>query len=480
MSAFLWVGDFEYGDHGDIAHAIFGKALGFGREKFPPNLSALRGLLKENGVILATSYAEALALIDSQLLDFDFVVLDIDLVLTGEESEDARPMIVPELTQWYEYDPNALNEEQSYALARDKMKPVAGYHLWTHLVIDKGFPKDRVQFCSRHGEHLESITKSFHPAKIAAPEIFRKDDGRIGGWVAESSRKQYIWLRRNIINYCAALASHLRSISSDRRSFLRLSQFPGESTQAFTLDLARAMIKDLPLYLPENVPDKNVPQILHAFVRAMTMQWDRFNANQCCREEFKKREGREYKKAFREGFRAGASVLKLARNTVSHPSGSSIEFDCVDVALLFVLNKNVIFNLEGISVQSAFESRLLRLEDRDPEFNFDDLRSSIQRSRKTIGSWAKAAGLGNHEGVGDCLRELQKDSSPEYHRDAATWMFRMLWHELMWNSASADRAKFEQQVRNIGMAQNAVYRVAKACLGKAFPDIYRRGFPRGA
>ncbi len=467
MSSFLWVEDFDDGRYRQVAFEHFGDAFKLLPEQFPDDLPTLVRFLKERGVTLATTYAEGRRVIDGQLNDIDFVVLDIDLALVGEDPEEDHPLVLPELESWYDYHPQSPDEEASYDSARTRMKRVAGYHLWTHLIINKGFPRSRIQFCSQHGDHLNSIEQSFKPAMIVAPEIFRKADGRIGPWVAGSYCHEYVSLRRNVIDYCDAVTNYLETYSGSPKVVLRLSGLPGKTTSDFGIDQALELLEGLPRNLPRRVDDgQDIRKVLHAFVRAMTIEWDRHSADPAQREEFEKNQGKTYKKAFDEQIRSAASVLKFVRNTLSHGSGSSVQFECQDVGLLFLLNMDTMLNLESMDAHQRYENKFLNLNSDTELPPSKDLLQRLERSKETIEALAIKVGVSALGGTGDCLRKLQAASSPEF-APGVKWFFRMLWHEMFWNleNPSAFEAKLSA-VRN--READLVRRVARESFSRAF------------
>ena len=418
-------------------------------------------------IYLETNLTDALRFIadKNQLAKIDYIVLDIDLKIADDpEDESANQDILAEVFKWYEGLPEV---EQRIAL-----KKVAGYHLWTRLVIDGGFPRDRIQFCSQHGNYLNSIKESFGTAKIVSPEVFRKGDGQASEWIARQARDPYTSLRRNVIDYCAALLSHLILQTDDSPSMLRLAQFPGKTARDFKRHHALEMLEMLPRHLPPWVPDRNLPEILRGYARAMTMEWDRFGASKDDRAEFKERVGKEYKNMIASRFRSAASVLKLLRNTLSHASEKPILIDCADAGMFCVLNMNAIYCLDVVAGREVCEHKLLPNHLSGNYSGINEFHSCIESSKESVVKLARYANIltttkeGAEQGVGELLRGLQEKSSPEYQRDAIKWIFRMLWHELAWNGRTIEN--FAKQIQEISQSTDPVHRVAMACRDRAF------------
>ena len=468
MAAFLWVEDFDGGTYRTTTDDVFGKLAGkFG--DIPDDKDDLQDYLTAKNIYLETNLTDALRFIadKDQLAKIDYVVLDIDLKIADDpEDESANQDLLAEVFKWYEGLPEV---EQRIAL-----KKVAGYHLWTRLVIDGGFPRDRIQFCSQHGNYLNSIKESFGTAKIVSPEVFRKGDGQASEWIARQARDPYTSLRRNVIDYCAAITSHLLLLTDDSPKMLRLAEFPGKTAMDFTRYHALEMLEMLPRHLPPLVPNENLPDILRAFGRSMTMEWDRFDVSPKMREEFLARTGTAYNDAIDFSMQSGASVLKLLRNTLSHATGKPTPFDCPATAMLFVLNMNVIYCLDDVSGIEKLENNLLPAPSQSNDAEIDELlQRTLQQEASIVRDLARWADInpnsettGKARRVGDLLRQLQFKSSAEYQRDAVKWLFQMLWHELTYG-AEAPR-KFASRVASIRTGSNPVHRVAMACLDRAF------------
>jgi hypothetical protein len=434
----------------------------------PDDKDDLQDYLAAKNIYLETNLTDALRFISDkdQLTKIDYVVLDIDLKIADDpEDETENQDLLAEVFKWYD----GLPETE----LRSALKKVAGYHLWTRLVIDSGFPRDRIQFCSQHGEYLDSIKKSFDPAKIVSPEVFRKGDGQASEWIARQARDPYTSLRRNVIDYCDAVVSHLRLLTGESQEMLRLAQFPGKTAMDFNRDHALEMLEMLPRHLPPLVPEGNLSEILRAFGRAMTMEWDRFDASRKMRDEFKERTDWDYNNAIDISFRCGASVLKLLRNTLSHTTGKPTSFNSRDAAMFFVLNMNVIYCLDDIAGIVTSEQNLLPAISPSNDSQIDELlRLTLQQEATFVREMAQRSECtlvnektGDALRIGDLLRGLQLKGSPEYQQQASKWVFQLLWHELTYG-ADAPR-EFARRVALIRESSNPVHRVAMACLDRA-------------
>lgn len=465
MTAFLWVEDFDGGAFRDTTNDVFGTCVG-DRSAIPDEKEDLRDYLGAKGIYLETSLAAALNFIEDRdkLATIDFVILDIDLRISDDPDDEVGNTYLDGILDWYA----SLQKNEQ----RSKLKAVAGYHLWTRLVIDHGFPRDRIQFCSQHGEYQESIKDSFTPARITPPDVFRKGDGRTKAWITQQIGNTYVRLRRCVVDYCGIVSRWIncKSASAD---IIRLSRMPGESTRDFKAHHAIEMMEMLPRYLPSQVPADSVQEVLRAFVRALTFEWERFSASKNDLAIYQARIGKSYNKAIESRFRAGASVLKLIRNTLAHSSNKPVRMLCEHAALTFVLNMQVVFVLEGLNDLKLIENKLLTGNTfNSGECCAEEVRVALLRSQSSVSVLASSYHIplvsddGKARSVGELLRRLQDSAATEYQQDASIWTLRMLWHELAYGFD--DARKFADRFDQISHSHDPIYRVAMAALKLAF------------
>lgn len=416
MSAFLWVEDFEGGQYQEFAHAIFGRALGLEKKQIPNEVNALREFLQARQVMLATNYVEAARFIVERLSDVDSVILDIDLELLGEEATEDRPVVNKVLELWYEYKPQAANEPELYNAARDKMKLVAGYHLFLELVLNQGFPRSRILFCSNHGKHLKSIEKSFKPAKIEPPEIFEKKDPRVSEWVAEVQSEPYSRLRRSVILACREILDQLGHAQTE----FRMSNFPGVAPGQLGAVDAKNLLETLPQLLPAyHVQGVTRQTAFRLFVRTLTQDWDKVH----------------YKNAsFKLPDRAFAAVLVHARNWTSHDAKALTQLTESDMAFLFLIALRTCFNLSRTKLE-GFEVALLSQIGEAAVLDMAKLKEYFEQTDAEVTEdWMKLPADKRSLGTGSIyfanrVNELQQAGKipPGGHEKR---LRQILWHQL--------------------------------------------------
>jgi hypothetical protein len=366
VSTFLWVEDFEGGQYREFGHALFGKAFGLEASAFPDNENDLREFMKHNQVVLATNFAKAANYVDKNLRDFDYVVLDIDLNLLGEDVDDDLPWVEPVLERWYGFDPNAENIEASYDVARQKMKEVAGYHLFMDLVMNRGFPRDRILFCSNHGNHLDSINKSFEPARIEAPSIYKKSDEAVKQWIADQFEKSYPKLRRGIIVACEQLLKRMRC----NQIRFSMPDLPRKGTSELTENNAEILLETLPRLLPayeNSVTERKIA--FRLFARTLTQDWDKVD----CKNKIK------------QPVKAFSAVLVNVRNWTSHDPKALSEMDEGFVAYLFLIAMRSCFDLPHNRLE-GYERALFPLIGKAAVLDMGELTKDYMRSNGDVES----------------------------------------------------------------------------------------------
>ncbi len=434
MSTFLWVEDFDGGQFQEFSSAIFYQALGIEKMGFPNEESLLRPWLREHHITLATNYAEAARMIEDCLDEFDSVVLDIDLNLIGESAEEDVPVVQPILERWYGYNHKADDEEASdasYDGARDKMKGIAGYHLFLDLVLKRGFPRDRILFCSNHGDQLKtSIDESFEKARIEAPDIWRKDDSRVSDWVSHQQKDPYLRLRRWIILACREV---LEQMSHDQCCY-KMANLPGDATSKLSVENAKVLLETLPRLLPVIEPaEREKQQIFRLFVRSLTQDWDKV--------VFKSKELKSPDKAF-------AAVLKNARNWTSHDMHALSMLDEADVAFLFLIMLRASFSRQDKGDRlEKFEEQMLPLLGAEVELDMSKLKTTLKTSYEEIqGMHAELAErVDEPRGYfSNMVNNLQQKKAIPAD-NLMQRLMQILWHQLSWQN---DEGEFSPQLKH--------------------------------
>lgn len=338
MSAFLWVEDFEGNQYQEFTNNIFGKAFGLRLNEIPNNDNYLRKYLEDKNVYLVSTFAEADNFINSRLADIDFVILDIDLKTFDEYSDDIRPVALANvLTNWYGYDANASIEDKSFNEACDRLKPEAGYHIWKNLVMQHGFSRDRILFCSNHAGYLDTIKSSFSGAKIDTPEIYEKRDPFVEQWVNEKINDPYSVLRRGVIMACREL---LNRVNTDPTTF-KLPNITPNREPKLDINNAKILLETIPLLMPQDASPPRQLVVFRILIRTLTQDWDKQI---------------DFKNMDLSSDKAMATALKAARNFTSHDGEALSRMNVADVTFLFLICLRMSFDL-GKNIES-FEAYL--------------------------------------------------------------------------------------------------------------------------
>ncbi len=328
MSYFLWIEDFE-----NSAKATASDVLGsaFDESHFAEDKRALKRNLKTQGVFIELSFQDGLGFIRQQLNKIDYVILDIDLRAYSDEINDD---VLKLLTDFQGYQKQEDETEDEALLTREcnRLKEIAGFYLYTELIVELGFPKQHILFCSNHGENTLTIQDAFKAAKIALPQIYQKSDSLVKDWVKTRYENPYSRLRRGIIEACNSLKNLI-----DSENKLLFNGFIEETEKKISLADSHNYLEVLANFLPLREPvDKST--LYKLFIRTLTHEW----------------EATEPKK-----IRGLAWIMKSTRNWITHNSTLFNMLDETMVAYLFIMNMRIMFSFDE-TVQS-YENILLSL-----------------------------------------------------------------------------------------------------------------------
>ena len=172
MSYFLWVEDFENSPK-VTASNVFGSILN--DEFFVEDKRNIKKLFADKGIFVELNFQDGLDFIQQELdKKIDFIILDIDLPAYGKDGINND--VLQLLADFENYQPrdDEAEDEALRQKACDELKKIAGFYLYTKLVVELGFPKQHILFCSNHGENTKTIQEAFKTAKIIKPEIYEK------------------------------------------------------------------------------------------------------------------------------------------------------------------------------------------------------------------------------------------------------------------------------------------------------------------
>lgn len=332
MTHFLWVEDFNASEDkrpdniiSSTVKSVFGSVLGESelRIQLGEDEYDAQDFLEEKGILLKLNLLEALEFIRNpdELAKIDFVVLDVDMPLRRDGQKDNNNYL-PSLIEQYE--------------SADDLRKIAGYQIYTELVIELGFPKSHILFCSNHASYFDKLKGKFASANIKPPlssnpdkPFLTKDDKTdIKQWLDEA-QCDYFVLRRGIIEGC----QYLKKLNQPPTAF---NQFQ-ESGKETNLDEIHDYLQILENFLPLRKPyDKATCYKL--FLRTLTHEWE---------------------SAKPEKIKGLAWIMKSTRNWITHNSNLFNALDEKMLAYLFIINIRLMFGIDE-AVQS-YEKILLNL-----------------------------------------------------------------------------------------------------------------------
>jgi len=275
MSHFLWVEDFSGNTSKSATETVFGEWLK--NQTLPNTETGIKKLLKKHGVFVELSFLSGLQFIHNpdKLLSVDYIILDIDLIIESDVEADDRERLINILQGYYGYDPQSTDDnakQQSLNKAKGELIPKAGYQLYTELVIEIGFPKDHILFCSNHGQEHKNIQGIFKAAKIDLPQLLSKDDkAKVQAWIRQRRQNPYSVLRRGILN----VIDHVEKEINNNN--LKLT--PPFAKEADPVNAA-TFLKGLKFLLKDELKEPNKEEQRHLFLTlcdTLTKPFERFS-----------------------------------------------------------------------------------------------------------------------------------------------------------------------------------------------------------
>jgi len=360
MVHFLWVEDFEGDNFKSYTECLFGELLP-NKADIPDGHGELKQFLQPHGVFLQTHFLDALEFIrdSEQLFKIDFVILDIDLPIAQYEDENNY---LPEILARYQNDEQALRK-------------VAGYQLYIELVIELGFPKQRILFCSNHADYLNAVLQAFDNAKISLPNELcsnvdkhhipsKADVQFLHDWVRDARYNLYLAIRRTIVEYC----QFLKAITNKGEN-VQFELFFDETRKLSYSDM-RIYLEVLQSLLPlreHEIPSKKSKrQLYKIFLRTLAHQWDAVTHEKDLSDP-----------ALLSYF----TVMKTLRNWLSHIGDKLDRVDEKLLAFLVVVNMRAMY---GDKVNIELENQLLALIGKPVEIDPDQLQRQLYFSYQYV------------------------------------------------------------------------------------------------
>jgi hypothetical protein len=272
----------------------------------------------------------------------------IETETTSEElriNRDYRKMWQALQHQW-EDDFNALFSENVDLPLLQKW--IAGYQIYTELVIELGFPKAHILFCSNHASYFNELKGKFASANIKLPlssnpdkPFLTKDDAAdIKQWLNDAQHDYFV-LRRGIIEGCRHISTNM---SEDK---LRFKDFINETVKKVSIEDLHDYVKVLENFLPLREPSDTHKAVLYKlFVRTLSHEWEAAEPKQLNKQNKQ------------NGLYAFSWIMKMSRNWLAH--GKVFEqLTAPDLAYLFIVNMRAMYDLGDKLL--PYEKRLLGL-----------------------------------------------------------------------------------------------------------------------
>ena len=328
MSYFLWIEDFEgcevKATASDVLSEITPDAVNCSDKE------ELKRYLKSENLFLELSLQDGLEFIKNRLEEIDYIILDINLVpyLEDDPINSSLKSILSEFHNYSAQENESLLEqrERIKALCSDaQLKENGGYYLFTQLIVEKGFPKQHILFCSNHGDTTTSIQDTFKSAKIALPPIYKKSDKEVNEWVKSCYENPYSRLRRGIIEGCRSIIKLIED-NNLTKDDLKFNDFINESEKKVSFEDMRDYVKVLEKSLPLREPNDSDKAVFYKlFIRTLSHEWEA---------------------AEPKNIKGLAWIMKNTRNWIVHNSNLFNALDEQMLAYLFIVNMRVMFNFD--------------------------------------------------------------------------------------------------------------------------------------
>ncbi|MEN8219731.1 MAG: hypothetical protein ABFS56_25950 [Pseudomonadota bacterium] len=414
MSQFLWVEDFGDVDVDATATSVFGGILA--NQSIPDDEFGLKKLLANQGILLKLDFVEALEFIRNpeELLSIDYIILDISLsVDITKNIRTETDEYLQTLLQRYHADKQTACKE---------LEKMAGYQLYVELIMEIGFPKEHILFCSNHAEELSSIANAFEEAKLPLPKIPTKqreeDIAKVQAWVKKNKENPYSVLRRGIINGC----KHLQSLlENQQEAAIQFGEFV-KSARTISVPDMQDYLETLQNILPLRQPD-NPQRLYKLLVRSLAHEWDAAypdNLPKCDQDGKDCFQARSVKSTF-------GWIMKHARNWAAHSTVLD-QLTEQDVAFLFIVAMRAMFKLTPTTAK--YETMLFNLFSAEISESIDtnEVRIFLAETYSDLkNKIVDTKGVKDGFHFSEMLNNLQ--NCDVYH-DYKKGLFQMFWHGL--------------------------------------------------
>jgi len=356
MSHFLWIEDFPVDAKATVS-SLFKDVLGE-NHKISDDKEQIQRDLRAYGIFIELDFFSGWQFIKNKekLQTVDYIVLDIDLpanidYLSGEEEDTLENL----LRKWSYLDAESASE-QSFVEAKKKLQKTAGYHLYVELILEQGFPKEHIIFCSNHGDELKSIQDAFSTAKLDWPNVYTKADSSAEEWINKQYKSPYSRLRRGVLLACSELKKSIKTHKKIQFNDFVLESKSTHLPPQYFKDYLDSLSYFLPLVEPKGESKKKVYKLLF---RNLVHEWDQ------CVNPPKRKENSE--------LFTFVKIMRICRNWVAHNKRLFHYLSEQEVAFFLLINMRALFTMEDKLYE--YEKYLLRL--------FDNILSRDDLDRKT-------------------------------------------------------------------------------------------------
>ena len=463
MSYFLWVEDFENSPK-VTANDVFGGVL-VDKDLFDDNKQALRKKLSSKGVFVELNFQDGYSFITQKLKKIDFIILDIDLP-AAYSLDEINEEVLGLLSNFENYQKHQDETEDETLLKKacDQLKKIAGFYMYTKLVVELGFPKQHILFCSNHGENTQSIQDAFKTAKIALPKIHQKSDSDVQRWVKSCYENSYSRLRRGILEGC----SYLKNLPEDR---YRFKGFIKDTEKQPSVDDLHNYLDVLAGFFPLREPETTVGSY-KLFIRTLAHEWEA--------AEPQKLNNQNELYAF-------SWIMKMTRNWSAH-SKIFEQLKPEDVAYLFIVNMRAMFDLGDALL--PHENHLLGLF--GLPINLPEMHEKIGSDHKSrqiplVEHYAvllkKTGNTWQAINFHDALNNLQKHKENEINNGfLIQGLYQTFW--FLTSSGSVYIPSNEDQIKSFSVLNYQFryfdyHKSKEDYLYKLASHIYIRSFPQG-
>jgi len=419
MSFFLWVEDFENSPK-ITAQGVFGSVVT--DDVFSDNKRQLKNNLKKHGVVIELSFQGGLSFIRDKLDTIDYVILDIDLPAYSEDDEINNDVLkLFSDFQDYKRIEDEAQDEALIAKNCEQLKSIAGFYLYTELVVELGFPKQHILFCSNHAENAKTTQDAFKTAKIALPRIYEKSNPEVEQWVKQCSENRYSQLRRGIIEGCSYINSQIKK----NDQFIQFRDFIKDADHEIPSTDIHNYLDSLSQLLPLKEDNKQgmLNMQYRLFLRALSHVWE----EKLDPQKIKQKNGGDLRKI--HDIYTFAWIMKMTRNWVSHANllePITPQF----IAFLFLINMRAMFKLPKET--QSYEIILLNCFSKniDTPIKIEDVTKNIRYAEQDLDDILTSLNINESNGFGNQISRLHRQNignpDAEEH-DFKCFLFQYFW-----------------------------------------------------